>query len=330
VSWCRRRYAHGIGTAAAAALATAASLLTATGPAAAAATRTAAVPACFGAAARDAAHPCQNPALRFTVKPGPSSALLEPSSACPLAATKGPPNRVCQFGVPKRDAVATIGLLGDSHAPAWRGAVEVLAQAERFRGLTLRRSSCPFSFGRRYADAESSAACFDWVRSVLRFFGHHPEVHTVFVINSSAYRWVPDPGLDAEATAVDGYRQALLALPPSVRHVVVLRDNPVAGASTIDCVDGARRRSQRADLRCALPREQALLPDPLTEAAVVLGAERVRTIDLTPFFCDDRLCYPVVGGALVYKDLSHITTTFSTSLGPYLLDAFRALDLPPD
>jgi hypothetical protein len=323
VSWSRRRYALGWGTAAAA-------VLTLAGNLAPAATGKAAVPPCFGAAARDAAHPCENPALRFTVRPGPSTALLEPSSACPLAATKGPPNRVCQFGVPKRDAVATIGLLGDSHAPAWRGAVEVLAWAEGFRGLTVRRSSCPFSFARRYADAESSESCFAWVQSVLRFFGHHPEIHTVFVVNSSAYRWVPGPGLDAEATAVDGYREALEALPPSVRHVVVLRDNPVAGASTIDCVDRARRRSQRADVRCALPREQALLPDPLTEAATALGSERVRSIDLTPFFCDAHLCYPVVGGALVYKDLSHITTTFSTSLGPYLLDAFRALDLPPN
>lgn len=287
------------------------------------------VPPCFGAAARDAAHPCENPALRFTVRPGPSSALLEPSAACPLAGTKGPPNRVCSFGVPKRDAVATVGLLGDSHAPAWRGAVEVLAQAERYRGLTVRRSSCAFSFAQRYTDPASSKACFDWVHSVLAFFAHHGEIHTLFVINSSAYRWVPAPGQDAEATAVDGYRRALQALPPSVQHVVVLRDNPVAAPTTIDCVDDARRRGRQAATRCAVPREQALLTDPLAEAAAALADPRFRTIDLTSFFCDERLCYPVVGGALVYKDISHITTTFSTSLGPYLLDAYRGLGLPP-
>jgi hypothetical protein len=34
--------------------------------------------------------------------------------------------------------------------------------------------------------------------------------------------------------------------------------------------------------------------------------------------CDDSNCYPVVGGALVIKDIGHLTRTFSTSLGPFL------------
>ncbi|MCW3038600.1 MAG: hypothetical protein JWM31_505, partial [Solirubrobacterales bacterium] len=35
-----------------------------------------------------------------------------------------------------------------------------------------------------------------------------------------------------------------------------------------------------------------------------------------------------VGGVLVYKDKSHITTTFGATLGPYLTSAYRALGLP--
>jgi hypothetical protein len=40
------------------------------------------------------------------------------------------------------------------------------------------------------------------------------------------------------------------------------------------------------------------------------------------FFCDAR-CYPVIGGALVVRDANHMTGTYSSTLGPYVL---RALD----
>jgi hypothetical protein len=54
-----------------------------------------------------------------------------------------------------------------------------------------------------------------------------------------------------------------------------------------------------------------------------MRSPQVRSVDLTPFFCDRRRCFPVVGGALVYKDAHHLTRVFSASLGPFLL---RALD----
>ena len=44
-------------------------------------------------------------------------------------------------------------------------------------------------------------------------------------------------------------------------------------------------------------------------------------MDLTPFFCDQRSCYPVVGGVLVHKDINHLTRHFAETLGPYLLRA---------
>jgi hypothetical protein len=34
--------------------------------------------------------------------------------------------------------------------------------------------------------------------------------------------------------------------------------------------------------------------------------------------CDEQSCLPVVGGALVIKDIGHMTRTFSRTLGPYL------------
>jgi hypothetical protein len=46
-------------------------------------------------------------------------------------------------------------------------------------------------------------------------------------------------------------------------------------------------------------------------------------VDLTRYFCDRTRCYPVIGGALVHQDLTHMTATFNVTLAPYLL---RAVD----
>jgi hypothetical protein len=52
-----------------------------------------------------------------------------------------------------------------------------------------------------------------------------------------------------------------------------------------------------------------------------MAPERVQAVDLTRLFCDERSCYPVIGGALVVRDNTHLTGVFSATLGPFLLRA---------
>jgi hypothetical protein len=114
------------------------------------------------------------------------------------------------------------------------------------------------------------------------------------------------------------------SLPASVRRVVVLRDNPRATFETLGCLEAAVERGRRPDVRCALDRSQALLPDAAADAALALAPSgRTQEVDLTRFFCDADRCLPVVGGALVYKDASHLSAPFAATLGPYLLAALR-------
>ena len=61
-------------------------------------------------------------------------------------------------------------------------------------------------------------------------------------------------------------------------------------------------------------------------AVRALRSKRYEFVDLTSYFCDAAICPPVIGGALVPRDvLGHITPAFSTSLGPLLLRRIRAL-----
>ena len=281
----------------------------------------AASPRCFGAASRDVSAPCDNQALDYMARPAPDWAPLELNAPChPLSFTRLP--RVCWFAHRKRGSRATVALVGDSHASSWRSAVRVLAGEQRWHALTIRRSSCPLNLAPRSSPPKEAASCSSWVRATIRWLGKHAEIRTVFVTASDYTGVVAPAGQDPYAVAVDGARRALAALPASIQHVIVLRDTPRSSDGMFACVDRALRAHQPTRDACSLPRDQVLAPDPFVDAAQQLGAPRFGVIDLTDFFCDPDRCYPVIGGALVYKDISHMTTAFGTTLGPYLESAY--------
>ena len=135
-------------------------------------------------------------------------------------------------------------------------------------------------------------------------------------------------GKSLEETKIAGYIDAWKALPRSVRDIYVLRDVPHGTFRTNECVRQALARRRNPALRCARPRERALRRDLAALAAEQTDAERVQPIDLTPFMCDDVRCFPVVGGALVIKDVGHLTRAFSATLGPFLGRAIARLQAP--
>lgn len=290
------------------------------------ATGEATTPRCFGAASRDRHRRCLNPALRLSVVPTPLDSLLaEPAVCAGLPATGL--LRPCRFGVGlDREPREEIALIGDSHAGHWRAAVRYVAQQRRSRGTGLTRTGCPFTQGDTDLAEPARGRCRRWNDELVAYFRAHPEISTVFVSGRSGVvtsrrtnRARRERGLTF-ATRVAGREAALRALPASVRHVVVLRDVPRRSLRTLDCVERAMRARRPPGRTCAPPRATVLRPDPAAAAVARIGSRRVRTADLTPFFCTARVCPPVVGGVLVHKDEGHMTTTFAATLGPYLLD----------
>lgn len=280
-------------------------------------------PRCAGAATRAPVRPCRNPALRTRVVPTPEDALLVPDAPCTPAPTPPTP-APCLFGRPPGSgATATVALLGDSHASHWRAALTVAAGAAGWQGVSLTRSSCPFSLARARIAPEAQGPCRDFVAGVIAYLRGRPDIHTVFVSAHSGARVFRDPGRNALETKVAGFRAAWAALPPTVRRIVVLRDVPAYPRSTAGCVDAAVAAGRPPGPACAEPRRQALVADAEVVAARRLRSARVATIDLTPFMCDAARCYPVVGGVLVDKDTDHLTRAFSATLGPYLLARAR-------
>jgi hypothetical protein len=282
-------------------------------------------PRCFGAASRDAEHPCTNPRLLHMVRPSPRDAALMPNAPC-TPFYRADQLIVCRFGLQHADAVETVALVGDSHATHWRAAFEVVARARRWEGLSITHTACPFTNAVKLVRRTRRSQCRRFARELIRWLGRHPAVSTVVLAELTSSKGViTRPGQGVFAAEVAGYLAAWRALPRTVRHLVVIRDTPQITAGTLGCVERAMARHLAAGPACAVPRASAVKPDPAAVAASRLRTRPIDVVRLNRFICDRARCYPVVGGALVYKDTHHLTRVFGTTLGPYLLRRLRRL-----
>ena len=282
-------------------------------------------PRCFGAASRPpGGPPCVNPALADQVVPSPVEAASAANASCQVVERLGRV-RACAFGMPAQGATETVAVIGDSHASHWRAAFDQVAADRNWHGLSVTHTGCPFSQATAALDEPERTACVQWNRDTLRWLGRHPEIHRIFVAGHTGGDVVGHKGAGAFDAQVAGYRRAWRMLPATVTQVVVLRDTPKMRSATLDCVQGAMDSGQPPATTCAVPRATALEPDPAVVAASQDVGRDVRTIDLTETLCDRRSCYPVVGGALTFKDVDHLTTVFASTLGPYLQRAVQAL-----
>jgi hypothetical protein len=261
--------------------------------------------------------------LRLAVVPTPSRAIIEPGPPCTPLKTEGL-IAPCGFGARPAEARGHFALIGDSHAAHWRSALAVLARAQRWRGYAITRNSCPFTTADRPLPEPFHLECVGWKRELPSWLARHPSVQTVFLaqLTRNAGDFPPDTP-DPFAARVGAYVDAWRDLPASVKHVVVIRDTPEIRLDTLACVTWSLAQGRPAGRRCAVPRATALAPDPAATATVQLGSPRFRLVDLTRFFCGEHECFPVVGGVLVYRDITHITPLFAKTVGPYLLREVR-------
>jgi hypothetical protein len=279
------------------------------------------VPACFGAAARDPDQACENPELLGTVMPPPSrpKVLLDPY--CDRQTHPGLLT-TCSFGAPREDAKGNFALIGDSHAASMKAPLEVVSLGKGWRGTSIVRATCPATQAEKpiLRTRQRARQCVRWNDQVLDWLGDHREVQTVFLVAYAGAK-VGRSGDQSMFEAMRaGYREEIRRLLRLVRRVVVVRDVPTAAAGHLACITATLKSKGDLSTACTNSRGRAVKRDPLATAAAGLGS-RVKVIDLTNRFCDPRRCFSVIGGALVHHDKTHMTTTFSATLGPFILRA---------
>src|SRR3954465_7840994 len=189
-------------------------------------------PRCFGAAGAT----CPTPALRLQVTPTPQDAPLQTSSPCTPVPASVP--ETCTFGAPGLNP--TVALLGDSHSVHWRAPLDIVARTQHWRGVTLYRSSCPFTAGYSTLAPTPAAACQQWKADVRAWFAQHPEITTVFTSANAGSGVAVPPGAERFETKVGGYLDAWRNwLTGTVTKIVVVADVPQERTSTPVCIERA-------------------------------------------------------------------------------------------
>lgn len=259
---------------------------------------------CFGAYAL--LNDCADPyAMTDTVNPrataldgylstGPAS-----TPACQRDMVLDKLEVTCSLASPASPTIR-VALVGDSHVDPLAAPLEMVAQHLGWSLRTQRRSGCS-TFAVPHTKARDPY-CAVFGADLYSALAQDPTVDMVVVaIRSGLYT----KGVDRQAAG-----ERLRALTAAGKRVIVIRSVPETGSKLRGpaCVERAR-----GDDRCS--RTMPFKRDWLAEVAV---AEGIPVVDTWNLLCGDGRCHTVIGGTIVYFDVSHMATTFARTLAPWL------------
>lgn len=244
----------------------------------------------------------------------------------------------CEYG--PDDYSVTIAVVGDSKVAQWLPALEVLAEQNRWRIVTYTKSRCPFATVSITIDGDEYTSCREWTDNVLAVLTDSPPD---FVITSQGRKAARPDGatgtVESSADAMaNGLRDTWSRLSTLGVQVIVLADTPQTGLNVYECV--AENPDQLT--RCTYDRAEGVAKSstPTLQKAVEasravqgqIGDSESRglaaMIDLTSAICPTERCAPVIGDVLVYRQGSHITATYMTTLAPRLGEALESAGVP--
>jgi peptidoglycan/LPS O-acetylase OafA/YrhL len=272
-----------------------------------------AIAALTGAASLANKHPrldAGRPAADTMIGPRPVGTPFVPNNMRPSLTTVAADIPVtyrngCHLGYPGSDPTGcTIGpqgaprvvLFGDSHAAQWYPALSALADKGVLQLESHTKSACP-----SVRPTNIYKECDTWASRVVDRLNHDPP-DLIVLGNYGRYYYGDD--LAAWRAALD----RTVAQMPSKSQIVVLADTPSVGVDPSICLG---QYVDAAD-KCSLPRERALdagLRDDERDPV-----EGITYLDYTDLFCDQTKCPTIIGNTLVYRDDTHMTTTYSAQL----------------
>ncbi|PCN47252.1 acyltransferase [Curtobacterium sp. 'Ferrero'] len=234
--------------------------------------------------------------------------------------------KLCQLGDPA--GTETVLLWGDSHAGAWSSAFDIAGKINHWRVIVAARNKCPSSlvapdataWGEKLPDDQQGwcASRNAWVLKTVV-----PRADRVVLANLWA-NYVFDDGRGDQAV---GYERVVKSSQKLGRDVTVMQHVPLTGRTLEAKVWGPDCLAKQDPASCSNPIASAYPPSTsavFREMRADGFGPTVRYIADADRFCDDSRCYSAIGGVSVYFDGSHLSNTYSTSLGPWLATKLRS------
>jgi hypothetical protein len=195
--------------------------------------------------------------------------------------------------------------------------VDELGKRRGWKVVVHTKGSCPSNDAARVLPTETSgerqASCTAYNEAVDKAILADRSISLVLATSfTRAYDWSGGDGAKGPAAGEAGFASRFERWSEAGKDVVVIADVPAPAAGLVpDCIAG----NSEDPSACAMPRDEAVVPDIAVAAA---RSDGLRTIDLTDLFCDDTTCYSQVGDVIVYKDRSHLSTEYSRLLAPFV------------
>jgi peptidoglycan/LPS O-acetylase OafA/YrhL len=269
-------------------------------------------PRCFGAASMAPGPACVNPDLAGQLIPA-TTAIKRDNANYPGCGSTNAAKDTCTFGDPADPDLPHVLVIGDSHARAMLPTFVEMAEKGEIYLVAQVKGGCAWSTNPHpNSDRTIAEDCYQWRDSIKGWLDRNADDLDLIVTAALAH---PDPATGPR-DQVAGFAETWRTMTGRGIPVVAIRDNPYQPADTNICL--AEQSEITAD-SCALPRKDAFPNyDPLIEASKEVKGSTL--LDLTRFYCDDTTCPAVIGGVNVYRDRTHISKTYVTTMAPYIRD----------
>jgi peptidoglycan/LPS O-acetylase OafA/YrhL len=217
-------------------------------------------------------------------------------------------------------STTTVALVGDSHAAMWNPALQQIAGQRRWRLETLAKGGCPLmdvpianNFFRRLI--ERYQHCEQWRDQIMaRLRSEHPQL----VVVSMWRGYSAEESLTGFAPYGPAWIESLTRLVQQLRDtgakVLVLGPVPDPHSVARFCLSGHLDDATA----CSPTRSTAVNEPGIAAESSATKAGGGQYADLTELFCTTNRCPVIVGNALVYIDVSHLTFEYSRLLAPVI------------
>ena len=199
----------------------------------------------------------------------------------------------CTYGDTKSSK--TIVLYGDSHAAQWFPALEKLANARRFKLISLTKSACPAPEVKKVQmGAYKNADCFKWRENTLKRI--HDLKPDAVIVSGFEHFDVPDSLGSRQSWWANGQMVAYSHLFGSSKNLIYISDTPHPQRDIPNCL------ASNGGAKC----DDNEKSDPQISGNFI-------KVDPTPWLCN-QTCPAIVNGIVAYRDASHISVEMSQSL----------------
>jgi len=209
------------------------------------------------------------------------------------------------------DARHTVLVAGGSHVTQWLPALELIAEQDGIRLVLTEKGGCQFlpRPAPDSADPRQTESCYAYNENLWPLIEDLAPDY-LFTIGTTSR---PTTG---EATP-DGFLTVWQRLDELGVQVLAIRDTTRLSEEVPECLERTGLDGQQ----CGQPRTERL-----EERSPILDVDlpgNVRPMDVTDLICRPQWCSAVEGNVVVYRDTSHITSTYMRSLAPYVREELR-------